>query len=94
MASIGIGIAEKYGLSRRDERTLADTIDNAISDAFKTGFEHACVGGKEAARKLPQLKDAMPLVLYFGDEKDRQEFADMIHAEKPDMIECKIPEGA
>lgn len=94
MASIGFGIAEKHGLSRRDEQTLADTIDNVIADAFKAGFEHAVVGGKEASRKLPQLKHAMPLVLYFCNEQDRQEFAEMIQAAKPNMIEIKIPEGA
>jgi hypothetical protein len=72
---------------------LAGEIDAAIADAFKTGFEHAVKGGKEASRKLPQLKGAMPLVLYFGNDKDRQEFADMIHEAKPHMIEIKVPEG-
>jgi hypothetical protein len=73
--------------------SMSDEIDTAIAEAFKTGFEHAVIGGKEASRKLPQLKSAMPLVLYFGNEKDRQEFADMIHECKPHMIEIKIPEG-
>lgn len=73
---------------------MATEIDAAIADAFRTGFEHACAGGKEASRKLPQLKDAMPLVLYFASEIDRQEFADMIHEVKPHMVEVKVPEGA
>ncbi len=71
---------------------MSDEIDVAIAEALKTGFEHAVSGGKEASRKLPQLKAAMPLVLYFGNEQDRKEFADMIHEVKPHMIEVKVPE--
>lgn len=73
--------------------SIAMQIDAAIADAFKTGFEHAVVGGKEAARKMPQLKDALPLVVYFVDAKDRQEFADAIYEAKPHMVECRVPEG-
>lgn len=81
-------------LMRVKADSMGEEIDVAIAEAFKTGFEHACVGGKEASRKLPQLKGAMPLVLYFLNEKDRQEFADMIHEVKPHMVEIKIPEKA
>lgn len=85
-------IGRKIVAELHDRMSIADAIDIAVAEAFKTGFEHAVVGGKEASRKLPQLKHAMPLVLYFGNEKDRQEFADMIHEVKPHMIEVKIPE--
>jgi hypothetical protein len=78
---------------RRFINDVSDEIDAAVADAFKTGFEHAVSGGMEASRKLPQLKHAMPLVLYFLNEQDRQEFADMIHEVKPHMIEVKTPEG-
>jgi hypothetical protein len=87
-ATIGQTIAAKA----RGGEAIADLIDAAIADAFKSGFEHAVAGGKEAARKCPQLGNAMPLVLYFVNAKDRQEFADMIHEAKPHMIETKIPE--
>jgi len=91
--TIGQEFLERNGIPAfHMQGELADEIDAAIADAFKTGFEHACVGGKEAARKLPQLKAAMPLVLYFANEKDRQEFVDMIHEVKPHMVEIKIPE--
>lgn len=89
--SVGRGIAEKFCLLGRDEQTLADTIDNAIAEAFKAGFEHAVDGGDEAARRMPQLKNSMPLILYFLSENDRREFAQMITALKPGMIEHKIP---
>lgn len=85
-------IGEKIVASFKGRAAVAEAIDLAIADAFKTGFEHACAGGKEASRKLPQLRGAMPLVLYFGNERDRQEFADMIYAAKPHMVEIKIPE--
>lgn len=78
---------------RETASSIALQIDAAIADAFKTGFEHAVVGGREAARKMPQLKDALPLVVYFVDAKDRQEFADAIHEAKPHMVECRVPEG-
>lgn len=91
--TIGEGIAEKFGLLGRDEQTLADSIDRAIAAAFKTGFEHAVAGGEEAGRKIPQLKDSMPLVLYCRNEADRQEiisgFAEALGA---DRAEIKIPE--
>ena len=37
------------------------------------------------------LKDTMPLVLYFADEKDREEFIALILAAKPNMIAKKMP---
>lgn len=88
MPTIGTDIVANF----KGRTEVADAIDIAIAAAFRTGFEHACAGGLEASRKLPQLKGAMPLVLYFVDEKDRQEFIEMIHEAKPHMVECKIPE--
>lgn len=89
--SIGEKIIDKACLAIADAQPLAAEIDAAIADAFKVGFEHAVHGGKEAARKLPQLRNALPLVVYFVNDKDRKEFAEAMHEAKPDMVECKIP---
>ena len=86
-------IGDKIVRNLRGNENVAAAIDIAVAEAFKTGFEQAVSGGKELTRKVPQLKDAIPLVLYFADAKDRQEFADMIHEAKPHMVECKVPEG-
>ncbi len=47
---------------------ISEEIDIAVADAFKTGFEQAVSGGKELTRKVPQLKDAIPLVPYTGGD--------------------------
>src|SRR5258708_38428729 len=73
---------------------ISEEIDIAVADAFKTGFEQAVSGGKELTRKVPQLKDAIPLVPYFADAKDRQGFAAIIHAAKPAMREFKVTEAS
>ena len=37
------------------------------------------------------LEDTKPLVLYFGSEKDREEFLAVIHEVKPNMITKRMP---
>ena len=37
------------------------------------------------------LDDKVPLVLFFRNVADRQEFVDIIKAAKPDMVSFKIP---
>jgi len=91
--SIGEQIIDRACLATVDAQPLAAEIDAAIADAFKVGFEHAVHGGKEAARKLPQIKNALPLVIYFVNDADRKEFSDAMHEAKPGLVECRIPEG-
>jgi hypothetical protein len=71
---------------------IASEIDAAIADAFKVGFEHACAGGQEAGRKMPQLKNAMPLVLYVADDQTRRELIELFKETHPHSIEARIPE--
>jgi hypothetical protein len=37
------------------------------------------------------LKDTFPLILYFGSEKDREEFITVVRDAKPEMVARKIP---
>lgn len=37
------------------------------------------------------LKDALPLILYFGSEADREEFMALVREIKPNMMAKKIP---
>jgi hypothetical protein len=37
------------------------------------------------------LADALPLVLYFGDQKDRDEFMELIRLAKPGMRVKRMP---
>ena len=52
---------------------IAALIDGQILQAFRNGFEHATAGGEEAGRRMPQLKGAMPLVVYVADDATRRE---------------------
>jgi hypothetical protein len=72
---------------------VSDAVDAAIAESFQCGFEHAVKGGEEASRKMPQLKDSLPLVMYFRNAQDRQDFVDLCREAKPGMAEYKIPES-
>lgn len=37
------------------------------------------------------LKDTLPLVLYFGNEEDREGFMAAVHEAKPGMIAKRVP---
>lgn len=37
------------------------------------------------------LKDTRPLVLYFGNDEDREEFIALVHEAKPGMIAKRMP---
>ena len=37
------------------------------------------------------LEQTLPLCLYFGNEKDRDEFIALVHEVKPNMIAKKMP---
>ena len=94
--TIGQEIAENDLLDEVSDQTALDKIaaliDGHILEAFKTGFEHATAGGEEAGRRMPQLKGAMPLVLYVGDEATRRELIDLFKATHPNASEARIPE--
>jgi hypothetical protein len=38
-----------------------------------------------------RLKETLPLVLYFPNEQDREEFIAAVHEAKPDMIARRMP---
>lgn len=40
----------------------------------------------DALPEVPELKDAKPIVLYFGSDADRAEFEALMRAAKPGMI--------
>lgn len=37
------------------------------------------------------LKDTRPLILYFGNDADREEFLALVHEAKPGMIAKRMP---
>lgn len=49
--------------------------------AWRAGFEHAIRGGQEANGKMSMFQ--APLVLYFDDPKEREEFIKEWMAEHP-----------
>lgn len=53
----------------------------------------AFVAAEQGRAADRSLEDTMPLVLYFGDEQDRDEFISLIQAAKPGMIMKKMPGG-
>lgn len=85
-------IGRKIVSEMHDLVSIAEAIDIAVANAFKAGVDHVVAGGGEAARLMPQLKDCLPLVMYFKTAQDRQEFSDLINAAKPGMTEHRIPE--
>jgi hypothetical protein len=46
-----------------------------------------CERGRSAA---PELDGALPLVLYFETDADRQEFVEMVREVKPTMVARKV----
>lgn len=38
-----------------------------------------------------RLDDTLPLCLYFGSKAERDEFVDIVRAEKPNMLTRKLP---
>lgn len=46
----------------------------------------------ETGRKAsPKLKESLPLVLYFKDDAERDEFIELFRQAKPGMISRKLP---
>ena len=59
-----------------------------IFEAIKSAIEMVEVERGRGADD--RLKDTLPLVLYFGNEKDREEFISLVQEAKPNMVAKKV----
>lgn len=48
---------------------------------------------REALHPRPETKGTAPLILYFGSDKDRDEFVALVQEAKPGMKSYSIPES-
>lgn len=51
----------------------------------------AFVNAERGRAADPSLEDTLPMILYFGNEQDREEFKDIIREVKPGMVAKPIP---
>ncbi|HET6346077.1 MAG TPA: hypothetical protein VFH51_14165 [Myxococcota bacterium] len=51
----------------------------------------AFVMAERGRRDESRLAHAVPVVLYFGSEKDRDEFIEAVHSVKPNLITKNLP---
>jgi hypothetical protein len=77
-------VANKYAL-------LVEAVNTAIAEGERAGFEAAVAGGADAGRRVPGLAASRPLILYFADDFDREDFVRQI-ADLAGLEPVKVPE--
>lgn len=73
--------------------TLRDRCNQFISERHRTDSDDLLgfVLSEKGRDADPSLADTLPLVLYFGNDADRDEFLAMLREYKPNMTARKLP---
>jgi len=69
------------GTTQDAAAAIQDRVGRRVVELLNADFAEA----ELATPPVPELKDALSVVLYFGNEADRTEFIEMVKAAKPGM---------
>lgn len=90
LTSLAFDVMAKWAAIRQ-AMLAANGTNDLVNLAFRLGFEHAVEGGKEYAKRMPELEPLASVVLYFESEAIRQDFVKTVEQILPGMAEAVIP---
>jgi hypothetical protein len=71
---------------------VGSTRNAALAHEWNSYFEavRAALTGPDWTAPLPELQASKPVVLYFQNDEDRDDFVKMMHESSPDLVAKKL----